>query len=692
MYLNYLKRTSVGGPKALFVVCISLLIMLVTAHQADRIFYLSKLQQIRSDTYMELMEVRKRFESIIHSQSLVLRELSTFIGDKPNINQADFSARVMKIRGIHESMISVAAAPNMVISLIHPEEQNRAALGLDYRTNSEQFSAIQTMYDTGKETITGPIFLVQGGKGLVLRAPVYLHDAGDSNSADNHNSGRFLWGVVSLVLDYGKFLKEAGIDQAEKNYDLLITSKNGTYELNASSLYGDQSLIGRDVVTLNLDSEFEHWVLHAIPKGGWPKTYPHQVFQRALMAIIIVIFVMTLFYVLWLSENRKRAELLLNSGIAALNDGFVMFDADDRLILSNERYRQIYDFPKSLIKPGTHVSEFFNAGLKRQGISFSNSEEANWVQTRLRSFRSREPTDTEQHFADGRVIKVSDRRLADGKYVGLRVDVTELSHAKDAAEAANKAKTDFMGVLSHELRTPLTVILGVAKISRNPRLLDTSKAIMSAFKKGEVAPDQAEKMLDEMFTQFSGLMGRVVQSGEHLLHLINEMLDVAKIESGTLVVESSLCEISKIVDPVIEQLRTLSEQKGLEFEVSQEATTVFADETKTRQILFNLIGNAIKFTEEGFVRLTISVENNMVRFEVQDSGSGIPNDQLGNIFDVFHQVDATSTRAASGTGMGLAIARSLTLLQNGTLTVSSEINEGSQFTLTLPANQDEFRN
>jgi two-component system cell cycle sensor histidine kinase PleC len=663
------------------------LLILITAYRVDRLLYASYVQQVRSDTYLELLEVRENFEEIIHSQSLALRELSTFIRENPNINQDAFSVRVQGIRGVDESVVSIAAAPDMVITLVHPIEGNQGALGLDYRTNEEQYPAIQKMFLTGSEMITGPVNLVQGGSGLILRAPVYLPDFDRVVEGDAVVPQRDFWGVVSLVLDYDEFLVETGIAEAAEDYDLFIDIADDTEDSAGSFQYGDGGLVNSDPVTLQFDFEFEDWILHAMTKGGWPTQYPDQWRQRSVMVLAGMALLGTILYILWLSEKRKRAERILNRGIAALNDGFVMFDADDRLILSNAKYREIYGFPEALLKRGTHLTHFLKAGMEKQNEALDGLEESDWMKRRVKSYRSDETVETEQTLADGRVIKASDHRLDDGSYVGLRVDVTELSQAKDAAEAANQAKTDFMGLLSHELRTPLTVILGVAKISKNARLLSSSKTLLAAYEDGSATPEEAKQMLDDIFIQIEGLMDRMVQSGEHLLHLINEMLDIAKIESGSLVIEPALCDVKDIVDPVIQQLGTLSRNKALQFEVVQEAEAVFADKVRARQILFNLIGNAIKFTETGFVRLIIKVEGDMVKFMVQDSGAGIPEAELESIFDVFYQVDSTATRRAGGTGMGLAISRSLAGLQNGNLTVSSVLGEGSCFVLSLPVNE-----
>ncbi|MBM1690706.1 PAS-domain containing protein [Sulfitobacter geojensis] len=689
--MSRIKRTSIGGTGALVVVLLAFLMILITVYRVDRLLYSSHVQKVRSDTKLELLEVRENFEEIIHSQSLALRELSTFIGENPNIDQDEFSARVLNIRGMDDSVISIAAAPDMVITLIHPLKENQGALGLDYRNNEEQFPTIEKMLLTGSEMITGPVNLVQGGSGLILRAPVYLPIHDDMIEGDTIVPNRNFWGVVSLVLNYDEFLVKSGIADAALHFDLFIDIAERTEKQSGSFFYGDRSLLSKDPVSLQFDFAFEDWILHAVTKGGWPKQYPDQWWQRMIMALAGITMLGTILYILWLSETRKRAELILNRGIAALNDGFVMFDANDRLIVSNEKYREIYGFSDEILRPGTHLSYFLEAGAKIQRYPLDSSEEKAWMEQRVKSYRANETVETEQVLASGRVIKVSDHLLDDGSYVGLRVDVTELSRARIAAESANKAKTDFMGLLSHELRTPLTVILGVAKLSKNARLLSASKTLLAAYEDGSATPEEAKRMLDDVFTQLAGLMDRMVQSGEHLLHLINEMLDIAKIESGSLTIDPELCDIKDIVDPVIEQLSTLSRDKMLDFEVVQESGRVFADRVRARQILFNLIGNAIKFTNTGFVRLVIKVEVDVVRFEVHDSGSGIPEEEFESIFDVFYQVDSTATRNAGGTGMGLAISRSLAGLQNGSLTVSSDLGRGSCFVLSLPTSSAALR-
>ncbi|MBU2359165.1 MAG: PAS-domain containing protein [Alphaproteobacteria bacterium] len=620
-------------------------------------------------------------EVVIQSQSLVLRELATFIGEKPGITQSEFSRRAERIRGVDGAMISIAAARDLVVSLIYPLAGNESVLGFNYRTSAEQYPIVRNVIETDREAITGPVNLIQGQQGIILRAPIYLlGDAASLTALDP-------WGIVSVVLDYQAFIKEVGILDAVASYDLLIevAGLSGEYD---TVFFGDPALKDRNPVTLDYAFPSGSWRLYAASEGGWPKSAPAQMRERLILALAAAALLTVLVIVLRLAESGKRAETLLHNGIEALNDGFVMYDAEDRLILSNEKYREIYDFPRNLLRPGTPFSEILKGGIFRVAHMQDPEGQAEMMENRLRARRSGEAMDFEQHLLNGHVIKVSDRRLPDGGYVGLRVDISELSHAKAAAEAADKAKTDFMGVLSHELRTPLTVILGVARLANNPRLLKSSKTLMAALQANDLSPSQVSVLLDDVFEQIAGLTSRMVRSGDHLLHLINEMLDYAKAESGALSVHSEVCAIADIVDPVAEQLTTLSQEKGLAFDVLYAPGTVFADADRTRQILFNLVGNAIKFTQTGFVRIRVTANPDTVEFEVHDSGPGIPAAEIDHIFKAFYQIDSTATRRVGGTGLGLAISRNLAELQGGSLTVTSTAGEGSRFKLTLPISSE----
>ncbi|MCR8827871.1 sensor histidine kinase [Pseudosulfitobacter koreensis] len=179
-------------------------------------------------------------------------------------------------------------------------------------------------------------------------------------------------------------------------------------------------------------------------------------------------------------------------------------------------------------------------------------------------------------------------------------------------------------------------------------------------------------------------MEKIERSGEHLLFLVNQLLDYAKMETGRLEVDPEICDVREVLEPVVEQMRVLTEQKDLQLEMRIPPCLMLADVTRTRQILINLMGNAIKFTDSGKVAVVVTETEDKVHIDVSDTGAGIEPGELEKIFEAFHQADLTLSRSAAGTGLGLSVAKELARLEGGTIRVRSEVGVGSTFTLSLP--------
>ena len=240
----------------------------------------------------------------------------------------------------------------------------------------------------------------------------------------------------------------------------------------------------------------------------------------------------------------------------------------------------------------------------------------------------------------------------------LQSEITVRKNAEETADRANRAKSVFLATMSHEIRTPMNAILGYAQ------LLERSPELTPAFR------DPVETILE---------------AGEHLLVVINDILDLSKIESGKIELVSAAVDLHALAQSSVSMFEYKARQKGIHLVLDSpcDGILVRCDEGKLRQVLINLLGNAVKFTDSGYVSLTIEQKaEDRFRFEVRDTGPGIAAEQQATIFDPFCQAEAGLSRG--GTGLGLAIARDFVALMGGELDLASDVGEGASFYFTLP--------
>jgi PAS domain S-box-containing protein len=360
----------------------------------------------------------------------------------------------------------------------------------------------------------------------------------------------------------------------------------------------------------------------------------------------------------------QQSELLLRTAIETLGEAFAIFDADDRLVFFNQQYLDYYPMEAPLIAKGNTFEEIIRYGLARGQYPQAIGQEAQWLTERLACHRLGQQVQI-QKLSGERWVKVSERRTQDGHFVGFRVDVTELYQAREAAQAASVTKSMFLATMSHEIRTPLNAILGLAQLLMKPKLsaaerLNFSKTILS--------------------------------SGQTLLTLLNDILDLSKIEAGKVELESIEMEPAEIIHETRALFAEIARAKGLQLEscVSVSSGAYLGDPNRLRLMLSNLVSNAIKFTQTGFVRMEAhEVEDPgstaLLEFSVSDSGPGISPEKQARLFQAFSQTDSSTAREYGGTGLGLFNVRCLAELMGGMVGVSSEVGVGTRFWFRIRA-------
>jgi len=366
-------------------------------------------------------------------------------------------------------------------------------------------------------------------------------------------------------------------------------------------------------------------------------------------------------------EQLRDSELLLRASIETIGEGFVIFDADDRLVFCNQEYRDFYPTSASVIEPGRTFEEIIRYGVEHGQYRAAIGCEEAWVAETLERHRQGNLNRIHQ-LDDGRWLKIRERRTASGHTVGFRIDITDLQATKQEAQAANVAKSQFLATMSHEIRTPLNAIMGMAQVMLVPQLKDAER-------------------LDYART--------IYNSGQILLKLLNDILDLSKIEAGRVDLESIVFEPAQILI----QVQTLFAQsvaaKGLQIEASWRGPrgSYLGDPHRLVQMLSNLVANALKFTERGSIRMEarevrLKLQMATLEFSVSDTGIGIPEDRQKVLFQSFTQADSSTTRHYGGTGLGLSIVRTLARAMGGDVGVKSQSGMGSRFWFRVPARRN----
>ena len=399
-----------------------------------------------------------------------------------------------------------------------------------------------------------------------------------------------------------------------------------------------------------------------------------------------------------LAEQSRTADLRLRDAIETISEAFVLWDSDNRLVMCNSNYQMLHNLPNASIKAGMPYAEVMSAA--RQTVVSASPT--------IGSDGSDPASSYEAHLADGRWLQISERRTKDGGFVSVGTDITALkrheeklmdserrlmatvadlrqsrqklevqaqqlvelaekySEEKNRAEEANQAKSEFLANISHELRTPLNAIIGFSEIMNQGMF-------------GALGSDK-----------YSEYCNDIHESGRYLLNVINDILDMSKIEAGRMELKREEIDLCAIVTDVTRIIKAAASEKRISVACeTPNPLQLIGDRRAIKQVLLNLLSNAVKFTPDGgAVELatdTITAEAGpQVRITIKDTGIGIKEQDIIRLAKPFVQVENQFTKTHKGSGLGLAIAQSLVRLHGGDMKIRSKVGDGTSVTISLP--------
>jgi signal transduction histidine kinase len=364
----------------------------------------------------------------------------------------------------------------------------------------------------------------------------------------------------------------------------------------------------------------------------------------------------------------RRQTSLLQSTLENIGEGLSVFDSQGRLVARNSRFCELLDLP-----PDLAASAPLRDILTLQAIrgDFGDDDTEAEIAGRLVRFYRDVPTVKERVTPGGRILQIRRRAMPDGAVVSVYSDITDIKsserkliQARSQAEMANRSKSDFLANMSHELRTPLNAIIGFSEI---------------------ISHELFGPMGNEKYLEY---MKDIHKSSLHLLYIINDVLDMSKIEAGKLELSKELLNIQNVIADVIRMMNEQAESRGIELiaQPFDAKVDIWADERAMKQIFLNLLSNAIKFSKEGgkiYIRVIVD-QPTLATVEFEDHGIGMDEEEQERALQPFGQAKPTTTRHYGGTGLGLPITKGLVEAHGGKLTIKSRPGCGTTVRVILP--------
>lgn len=653
-------------PFAWLIGCLVFTGAVVTAAQDHS----SRTSQDRVDAGAVAYEIGLRLQSVLNNRLALTGGLAAYArSHEQELNQgefevfaADMAASFERYQGpewVDPSVRSLQLAPDGIVTFIWPLEGNEAAIGHDIINDPARGDAVRRSIDEGAFVLAGPFDLLQGGRGLVGRSPIFT-GAGDTE--------RF-WGFATVVLNFDEVLYLANLDQdIVGEHRIALRGRDGTGAIG-EVFFGPPDVFEADAVLSTINLPDGSWQLAAVPEQGWTGFGGRSTTRVILLAGLLGAIAIGVLCRRWLDALALAQR--------ASDDVAVLLESIDGPVVSTDARLQVTHWNRSVaVLTGIAADRAVGKDLETVTSEFrsrrGDATIASTARLTLRDGSSRtvettvatadEPTASGD--ARGFDFAVAARR--DGGVVLVGLDATarrehdRISADLAALEQTSKMKDDFLTSTSHEMRTPLTSILGLAELL-------------------------ADGSLGELSERQQRAVETVERTGAHLLSVVNQVLDVATITANGLELELTQVPIAQVARSAVEIAEPLAAARSIELHASIDAVgcLVEGDQVRLGEVMLNLLSNAVKFTDEGGdIGIDVETQDDTVVITVWDTGVGIPADKQYLLFRPFVRIE--NSTFAEGTGLGLSIAYEIVRLHQGTLTVDSDPGRRTEFVVRLP--------
>ncbi|MFZ4502655.1 MAG: ATP-binding protein [Methylovulum sp.] len=614
----------------------------------------------------KLYFIRSRLEGQVLGDIHLVKGMLSVIAANPNLQQATFTQAakpIFQTGGAH--LRNIGAAPKDILSMIYPLAGNEKAIGLDFKTVPTQFISVERARITRQLVLDGPVPLVQGGNGLIARFPVYLHNGDEED---------YYWGQVSTVIDADGIFADSGLVDSES--PLAIALKTAASNESQEHVFlGDPTIFQKQPVLADVSLPQGKWVIAAMPRNGWPNSADNATVIRIGFAVLALLLLGPFMFIRRSLESISKANM---------ETEFVKQQLTATLENSPNVAVQWYD-PLGRVRYWNHASELIYGWRAEEMLGNTvNQAATNKLVTMFKDImESNAPIGPIEHqclHRAGHSLTIS-RTLFEIPgheipiFVCMDVDITQQKKAEhDAliaqkqAEAANLAKSKFLTHMSHELRTPLNAIIGFAQILQ----MDVAHPLQE---------------------QQQQAVAHIMSSGHHLLTLIDEVLDLARIESDQLHINFEDIDLAELLREVRSVMQPFAATHGITMsDVRADGSlSVTADTLRLRQVLLNLVSNAIKYnTAGGKVSFSVERISNEVHIIITDTGIGVEEAHKAEMFKPFQRLGAEDKKI-EGTGIGLVVCKRLVEAMNGRIGFDSIVGLGSRFWVALPCAQTQTK-